>query len=304
MWRRYWQHFLNDDAVLAQIAQTVFRLQDELWCTDMIEIWPGKGDMTKLIIDAFEQVTLYEIDTSMKFLLEKIINGHAKAEIMWGDVLEKDILVPHVANPPTSQSSATSLIREDHTLVVWNLPYYITSPILRKFFEYVPHEPSPLTPPNPLSPLPKGEAIRGELAFQRMYPWGVFLVQKEVADKLSSEATKKSYLRRLINYGYDVTYEFTVWADAFDPPPRVESAVISLKRILTPNPSPSERGVHSLSYSRMIQFLDAVSWLKRKTLGKIWKMRAEFLESFELPDELRGKRIEQLGWDDMGMICG
>lgn len=253
MWRRFWQHFLCDDEVLTQIAETVFSLQKELWLSNLIEIWPGKWDMTKLIIDAFEHVTLYEIDTSMKFLLEDIIHIHSSAKIIRWDVLQ--------------ETREKIKEKRKETLVVGNLPYYITSPILRKFFE-------------------EGD-----------FPWGVFLVQKEVAEKLASTATKKSYLRRLINYGYEVTYEFTVGADAFDPPPRVESAVISLREKI------KDKRLQNINFWRMIVFLDAISGLKRKTLGKIWKMRTEKLEWFELPNELKWKRSEELVWDDIERIC-
>jgi 16S rRNA (adenine1518-N6/adenine1519-N6)-dimethyltransferase len=52
------------------------------------------------------------------------------------------------------------------TLVVGNLPYYITSPILRKFFT--------------------GDDL--------VFPGGIFLVQKEVAEKIMTSAKKKSFL--------------------------------------------------------------------------------------------------------------
>ncbi len=254
MWRRYGQHFLSDTDVLDHIAETVFQMKEELWSTKLIEIWPGKGILTELIIDSFEQVTLYEIDTSMKFLLEDITKDHPSAEIVWGDVLEE-------------KRDQIKDNREE-ALIVGNLPYYITSPILRKFFE------------------------------EGSYPWGVFLVQREVAEKLDSTATKKSFLRRLINFSYEVTYVFPVSAQAFDPPPRVESGVISLRR-----KTPDKRK-KNIDFQRMLVFLDAISGLKRKTLGKIWKMRAEKLDWFVLPEDLRGQRIEQLGWKEMWRIVG
>jgi len=71
------------------------------------------------------------------------------------------------------------------TLVVGNLPYYITSPILRKFFGY---------------PAKDGTGSQQEFA------GGVFMVQDEVGQKLRSDAKKKSYLRWLLNYAYEVKY--------------------------------------------------------------------------------------------------
>ena len=55
------------------------------------------------------------------------------------------------------------------------------------------------------------------------------MVQDEVAQKLKSDAKKKSYLRWLINYAYDVTYIKGVPAKCFKPAPKVKSALIELK---------------------------------------------------------------------------
>lgn len=123
------------------------------------------------------------------------------------------------------------LSQKSQTLVVGNLPYYITSPILRKFFSST-------------APTRAG---------------GVFLIQKEVAEKIVHDAPKKSFLRWLINYAYRVEYCFSVPPSAFTPPPKVTSAVI---RVLPKTPD----GIPSLSYSDLLVFLDQYSPFKRKTL--------------------------------------
>ena len=86
------------------------------------------------------------------------------------------------------------------TLVVGNLPYYITSPILRKFF---------------------GNGMQN-------FAGGFFMVQDEVAQKLDIHAKKKSYLWWLLNCLYTVTYAKTVPAKCFKPAPKVKSALIQL----------------------------------------------------------------------------
>ena len=85
-------------------------------------------------------------------------------------------------------------------MIVGNLPYYITSPIFRVFFGY------------------------GEQHFAG----GVFMIQKEVADKISEDAGKKSFLRWLLNYAHKVSYLKTVPAKAFKPAPKVTSAIVGL----------------------------------------------------------------------------
>ena len=87
------------------------------------------------------------------------------------------------------------------------------------------------------------------------------MVQKEVADKIKTDADKKSYLWRLLNYQYEVIYLKTVPAKAFTPAPKVQSAVFSLvSRELIGKPAAG------FSYQKMIDLLDKISLYKRKTL--------------------------------------
>ncbi len=118
------------------------------------------------------------------------------------------------------------------------------------------------------------------------------MVQKEVADKIRSDAEKKSFLWRLLNYQYDVKYLKTVPAKAFSPAPKVQSAIFSLiAKAQTPE----------FSYGDMIAILEKISMYKRKTLGKSWKM-ADLEKKYPLPEDLSGKRLEEIGLEEMGRI--
>jgi len=286
MSQKYGQHFLIDEDILAHIAETVSQTAQKLWSDRMIEIWPWEGVLTSLIIDEFDHVTLYEIDERMRAKLYPIISGHQDASIVWWDVLDSSSLIREVASMTKSEDDGRFVESSpvSSTLVVWNLPYYITSPILRKFFEPKVADTNPACSDD------------GTASSTHIYPWGVFLVQKEVAQKISTDAKKKSFLRWILNYRYDVEYIFTVPPTAFNPPPKVDSAVFTLIQ----NPEKADRSI--ATYIKMMNFLDAVSGLKRKTLGKIRKMRAEFLEWFVLPDDLKSKRLEELEWEDMWSI--
>jgi len=188
------------------------------------------------------------------------VQQHPDAEIIWGDVLK-------------CKDAGVDISR---TLVVGNLPYYITSPIFRKFFCVQEKISQWLQVPPSMWE----------------YPGGVFLIQKEVAQKISTDAKQKSYLRWLLNYQYSIQYEFLVPATAFSPPPKVQSAVITFRR----------EQKKDIDFARMIQFLDIVSQYTRKTLRKIWKMRTDDLSSFTLPTELEGKRVQELDWNQMWEI--
>lgn len=161
-------------------------------------------------------------------------------EIIRGDFLQQDL----------------SHYDQSTTLVVGNLPYYITSPIFRKCFEV------------------------------NSFLGGIFLIQKEVATKIMTDARKKSYLRWLLNNNYQIDSCFTVPSVAFNPPPKVESAVVRFKT--------SNHKLQTHEYIKMLEILDKISPYKRKTLGKIGKM-----VSLAIPEALQGMRLEELGWEGM-----
>ncbi len=118
------------------------------------------------------------------------------------------------------------------------------------------------------------------------------MVQKEVADKIRTDAEKKSFLWRLLNYQYDVKYLKTVPAKAFSPAPKVQSAVFSLiAKTETP----------AFAYQDMLFILEKISMYKRKTLAKSRKM-ADLQEKYPLPEDLATKRLEEIGLEDMGRI--
>lgn len=251
------QNFLTDSSVVSRIAQTIKSVIEKTGASSLIEIGPGKGALTKKIISLTPALTVIEMDEKM---IEKIQNSELRMQNTSSlDIVHADIL----------QRDEISYMH-DHTktVVSGNLPYYITSPILRKFFGWV-------------------SAWRAG--------W-VFLIQKEVAEKIVHDAHKKSYLRWLLNYAHRVEYAFTVPAKAFTPAPKVTSAVI---RILPK----TEADILHCSYDSMMGFLDLFSPFKRKTLWASAKIVAKHegqclyhIESFA------HLRLEELGWSEMEEI--
>ena len=159
-----WQNFLTDSTIRHRIASKAQDFYDKNNCKTLIEIWPGKWSITKLILDISPNFVLFEKDETLKETLEEVVAKKAswEAKIIRWDVLEWDL--------------EQFEWKKNQTFVVWNLPYYITSPILRKFF---------------------GNG-KGEFA-----GW-LFMVQDEVWQKLRFDANKKSYLSRILNYAYEV----------------------------------------------------------------------------------------------------
>lgn len=250
MWQRLGQHFLSDKEVLLTIRNQIFHVRDEMNLSQIIEVWPGQGVLTQEIMQWFDTIVALEADISLKNHINRLSkqanNLEMSFSIVWWDVLQADL----------------SEYNQTDRLVVWNLPYYITSPILRQFF--VDHQ----------------------------FSGGVFLIQKEVAQKIATDAKKKSYLRWLLRYYCFVAYNFTVQPNAFTPPPKVDSAVVTIRL---------HNEHYWFSIEELQQFLDIVSPFSRKTLGKIQKMREKelVLSSCSIPQKYWSKRLEALSWDEI-----
>ena len=248
-----WQNFLTDSTIRHWIANKAQDFYDKNNCETLIEIWPGKWSITKLILNISPDFVLFEKDETLKEILEEVVakKESGTAKIIWWDVLEWDL----------DQFEW----KKNQTFVVWNLPYYITSPILRKFFW----------------------SGKGEFA-----GW-LFMVQDEVWQKLRFDANKKSYLYWILNYAYEVQYLKTVPAKAFSPAPKVKSCLIWLvKKDKIPN----------ISFDELIRFLDLFSPYSRKTLSKISKMISKKWGSFVIPENLNNKRLEELDWSQLEQL--
>lgn len=252
MWTYLGQNFLIDSKIRSYIADKILALYHELWCESLIEIWPGKGSITKLIYHISSHFFVIEKD---KLLMETLKNS----DIEIGKFIEWDVL----------EVDLEAILKENKlspkkTLIVGNLPYYITSPILRKFFS------------------------------TQEFAWGIFMVQDEVGQKLRSDAKKKSYLRWLLNYACTVTYLKWVPAKCFKPAPKVKSCLIQLT---------SNSAQPIIERDIFIEFLELFAPFSRKTLGAIQKMIQKKSEiSFEIPLVLSSKRLEELTWNDLTAI--
>lgn len=213
--------------------------------------------MTTRIQDLTPQTLLIEYDEKMVTYLKSNKLLSPSTHIINKDILQRD---------ETQSQDFPFQTPPEHTLVVGNLPYYITSPILRKFFETQ-------------KPTRAG---------------GVFLIQKEAADKIVHNAPKKSFLRWLINYSYRVEHCFHVPPSAFTPAPKVTSTVIRLL-------PKAQSDIPSLSYPRLLEFLDLYSPYKRKTLGASSKIVAKHQAKNNNPDaivfditDFSSQRLEEL----------
>ncbi|MEF2176066.1 MAG: rRNA adenine dimethyltransferase family protein [Candidatus Absconditabacteria bacterium] len=239
------QCFLKDKKYVDSIINRINKISDDF--DFIIEIGPGKGALTKRLVNIGKPVYLLERDQSFKDILEKIVPSE---NIVWGDVLDLDVAKFINDNNLTIEKA----------LIVGNLPYYITSPILRMF------------------------------TWDTIFQNGIFMIQKEVGEKIKNDATKKSYLRWILNYSHNIKLFKNVPAKAFSPAPKVDSCLIHIQKGSTPN----------INREKLLRFLDIASPFKRKTLAKIFKMKA--VNDMYLDENLGKKRIEELTRLDLEYI--
>ena len=182
------QNFLADTDVLEGILAAAAPEPGDR----ILEIGPGLGILTGALLAAGGAVTAVELDRGLAAWLREtferqIAVGSAGPEsagslrLVEGDVLDEDI---------------ATLIRAPF-LVVANLPYHITSPILHRLLEL-------REPP------------------ARM----VLMVQREVAQRIAAPPGAMSYLSVFVQYHARVRAALEVPGTAFEPPPKVESSVI------------------------------------------------------------------------------
>ena len=116
------QNFLVDDNILKKIASA---LKDKNY-NSVIEIGPGLGSLTRYLVQDYNKVLCYEIDTDMIEVLNDTIL-ESNLVIIEGDFLKRNV-----------EKDIKQHFDSEKVCLIANLPYYITSPILLKLLEEVP----------------------------------------------------------------------------------------------------------------------------------------------------------------------
>ena len=173
------QHWLFDQAALADVAKA-----GELNSKDtVLEIGPGLGSLTKLLVASAKRVVAIEKDEQLAAELPGRIQAD-NLEVITADILEFDL------------SQLPAMYK-----VVANLPYYLTSRLLRSLLEN----------PNPPSLMS-------------------LLIQKEVAERIVAKPGQMSLLAFSVQYYGQPKLLRVVPKELFQPPPRVDAALLRIKR--------------------------------------------------------------------------
>jgi 16S rRNA (adenine1518-N6/adenine1519-N6)-dimethyltransferase len=111
--KKFGQNFLRDKNLLLKIVR-----ESQIENKHVIEIGPGQGALTGFLASSAKEVIAFEIDTSLKPILDTFERNYPNLKVIYGDFLDYDL---------------SQFTEEMH--VVANVPYYITTPILFQLLE-------------------------------------------------------------------------------------------------------------------------------------------------------------------------
>ena len=194
------QNFLINKDILSEIIKAADLNKNDT----VLEIGPGLGILTKELAKKVKKVIAIEKDEKLVKILKKELSHLKDVEIVEGDILKFNIQY---------------LVSNKYYKVVANLPYYITSPVIRKFLE----EGNP-PPSAKVSTFVKTSADRSGGRPKLM----VLMVQKEVAERICAKPPDMSLLSVAVQFYSQAKIVKIVKKESFWPSPKVDSAIIKL----------------------------------------------------------------------------
>lgn len=220
------QHFLVDPSAAARIVEALGDLSQ----STVLEIGPGRGALTPLLARRARRLIAIELDRVLAAQLRMNLALASNVEIIEGDILAVDLDTIFGPKPGSTRPGINS--RPERVKVVGNIPYFLTSDILLRLFEYRKH-------------------------FETI----LLMVQREVAERLAAPPGKSEYglLSATAQLYARIDQLFSLPPQAFSPPPRVHSTVVRL----TLDPRLESLRVPEAEF---IAFLKLSFGQKRKTL--------------------------------------
>ncbi len=181
--KRYGQNFIYDINIINKIISYAGIDKNTL----VIEIGVGAAKMTNQILNLCGFLIGYEIDNTLEPIIEEELKSKNNKKIIYDDFLKR-IISEDIKN-----------IDYKRIVVVSNLPYYITTPIIQKL-------------------------IDDGIKIEKM----VLMVQKEVADRFCAVPNTREYnsLTIFLNYYFNIKRVMSVPKEVFTPRPKVDSTVL------------------------------------------------------------------------------
>jgi 16S rRNA (adenine1518-N6/adenine1519-N6)-dimethyltransferase len=197
--KRFGQNFLHDQVIIGRIIDSIHANRDDL----MVEIGPGMGAITEPLLKEVNRLTVVELDTDLADSLRIRIgaNSNDGLTIVKANAMEVDYraLFQQIIGDNPNDSTDKKM------RIVGNLPYNISTPLLFHL-----------------------------LSFADVIEDMHFMLQKEVVDRITAAVDSREYgrLSIMMQYYCEADYLLTVPNGAFNPPPKVTSAVFRLRPIV------------------------------------------------------------------------
>jgi len=235
--KRFGQHFLTDAGIIDAIVDAIGPQAGQ----PMVEIGPGLAALTQPLVERLGHMTVIELDRDLAVHLRL----HEQLSVVESDVLK----VNFTELSQTMLAAQTAVIKSDKIRVVGNLPYNISTPILFHLLDHV-------------------AVIEDQH----------FMLQKEVIDRMVAQPATSDYSRLsvMLQWRYAMENVLFVPPESFDPPPRVDSAVVRM----VPLAAPPDVNVKTLETLVQVAFSQRRKIL-RNTLGK-WLDEKGFAGTFDL----------------------
>ena len=189
------QHFLASDSFAAQIVDAL----GDVSPNTVLEIGPGRGVLTSLLAKRARRLIAVELDRVLAAQLRLRFGMFPNVEVIEADILSIDF--DSLFGPKPGLGRPGIEFRPEPAKVIGNLPYYITSDILLRLFDY-----------------------------SKYFETIVVLVQREVADRIAAAPGSRDYglLSATAQLYARVEKLFTLPPAAFSPPPKVHSTALRL----------------------------------------------------------------------------
>ena len=241
--KRFGQHFLTDRLIIQGIVEAIAPLPGQ----PMVEIGPGLAALTRPLVERLGHLTVIELDRDLAHQLR----AHPKLTVVESDVLRVDFrqLAEQVQLAASQREGATADAASSRLRVVGNLPYNISTPILFHLLDVV-------------------DVIEDQH----------FMLQKEVIDRMVAVPSTSDFgrLSVMLQWRYAMESVLDVPPQSFDPPPRVDSAIVRM----VPHAEPVALDVKLLSELVRVAFSQRRKLL-RHTLGK-WLEQRGFSGEFDV----------------------
>lgn len=189
--KRLGQHFLIDEGVLEQIVSSAGLTPQDV----VIEVGPGLGLLTRELAKRVGRVIAVELDVQLVAVLKRTLSSFTNVFIVQADILKV----------PPGELVGRYCVEDAGYKVVANLPYYITSPVLRHFLE---------------------ASLKPQLM--------VVMVQREVGEAIVASSGNMSLLSVSVQFYAKPRLIVYVPAQSFYPPPKVDSVVLRLEFLPQP----------------------------------------------------------------------